>query len=840
MRQSLWVSAVLTVAAIGAQAQTLTSAQVGGMPYLLLPASGGCSAAAPCSIVTYLSYMDETQAATAADVRTYFGGAFAAANPHTIVVAPMISAPQSTDVSWGGYTSGTTSPEQQAVAVVRAVERQYGAAINAQDAVVTGGSLGGDGTQSMLLQYGPNGQTEPGVFRAGLSFDAALYADADTAATRTALCGVPLMAVHGTADTNQSVTYDKALAATLSGCANFRLDLIEGAGHGTWSGASGYGAGAAPDTPLGWLTVQLRSGTTAPASTTAPPQSPHDATNASRSTPLMSGNSAAAAPAQTGSGALPLPPVPTGTGRPDAAQSADRSVAPTAASVCNSIPSVQTLLPCGPLSSAASQIVDQSGRAVRLNCIAWWPGYANPDQLMLTIVAAGFNCVRISYFNASLSADLTAIDQAVRQAAAVSVRVIINNHANEGGGDCVAQQANGLPFDSGPGTDGTDGCGAAGTVTAGKWVSDWVTVARRYKGNDTVIGYDLWNEPLEIPGGSTWGDGGATDLRVLYQWAGNAIQAIDSDKLIICEGPILWAPLYQADLSHVASAPVMLNRANKVVYSVHEYPSDIGGEPNDSGDVYVQQMNQAFGYLITQNIAPVWVGELGASMDGNAGSNLADEQGWAATIIPYLNGTYPGGLKLPPGGQGLGTDWWALTACDANCGGPDGALEADMATLKHQQAAVYSKFVQAPLAGVAGSGGTSAGFAAQAAAVSATAFPAAMIAATGTEVTAALQAALPAAPAFPSPAAAVQAAAAQMQTNGQTQGSDSLAAALARASPSTTTPPAASALPDVVSGEALARQAEAAVQAQAPAAADALIQQAQATVQAALAAPGGR
>ncbi|HEX2817074.1 MAG TPA: cellulase family glycosylhydrolase [Phenylobacterium sp.] len=493
------------------------------------------------------------------------------------------------------------------------------------------------------------------------------------------------------------------------------------------------------------------------------------------------------------------------------------------------------------MSVAASQIVDQSGQPVRLDCIAWWPGYANPNQMMLTIVAAGFNCVRISYFNATLSSDLAAIDQAVQQAAAVSVRVIINNHANEGEGNCNSQQANGLPFDSGPGTNNTDGCGATGTVTATKWVSDWVRVATRYKGNDAVSGYDLWNEPLEIPGGSTWGDGSVSDLRALYQQAGNAIQAVDSDKLIICEGPILWAPLYQADLSHVASAPVVLNRPNKVVYSVHEYPSDIGGEPNDSGDAYVQQMNQAFGYLITQNIAPVWVGELGASLDGTAGSNLADEQAWAATIVPYLNGTTPGGLKIPAGGQGLGTDWWALTSCPSNCGGPDGALESDMTTLKQQQAAIYSQFVQAPLAGASRSGATSASFSAQTAIVSATAFPASTVAAKDAQVTAAIQATLPAAPSTPTPTAAVPAAIGQTQTNGQMTGTDT---ALTSAAPgqttSTASQSAATALQDIVTGDALARQAEAAVQTNAPAATSAaLIKQAQAALQAALAAQGG-
>lgn len=46
--------------------------------------------------------------------------------------------------------------------------------------------------------------------------------------------------------------------------------------------------------------------------------------------------------------------------------------APSAEAVCASIPSVQTLIPCGPLHVIRSQTVDQQNQPVRLNCTAWW------------------------------------------------------------------------------------------------------------------------------------------------------------------------------------------------------------------------------------------------------------------------------------------------------------------------------------------------------------------------------------------------------------------------------------------------------------------------------------
>lgn len=692
MRALIVVCLALLASSGAARAQALQTGTVDGMPYQLLPASGGCSAAAPCSIVLYLSCMDESASSTASDLQNYFGGAFAAQNPHTIVVAPTITEPQSTDVNWGGYGPGTTPQQRQAVAVVQAIERQGGSTINSSDVVVTGGSLGGNGTQSMLIQYGPNGETGQHVFRAGLSFDAALYADASSPATRTALCGVPLLAVHGTADTNQSATYDEALAANLSGCGNFTLDLVQGAGHGTWAGSSGYAAGDGTGTPLAWLSAQLAAGS----GTTGSPAA--SATPTAAASPMAAAPQAAqASPAKSSPAAAPAAESP---------QSAE--------SVCTSLPGVQTLLPCGMFHTAGSQVVDQQGRPVRLVCAGWFGDLPNYDAQMLALTVAGFNCVRVSFFNASIDRDLAMIDQTAAAAAKVGVRVIVNNHANEGQGNCVSQQANGLWFDSGPGSDGTDGCGSPGTVTAAKFQADWVRVAQHYSGNQTVVGFDLWNEPLEMPGGSQWGGGGPTDIHAMYQTVGNAVEAADPGALIICEGPIAWQPLYNADLTHVAGIPVVLSSPGHVVYSVHLYPSDIGGEPFDSGSQYVQVLTQAFGYLITQNIAPVWIGEIGASM------NSQDDQAWAATVAPYINGKAQGGLVVPAGGQPPGVDWWVWD-CDPG-GSPVGALQSDLATVWPNQAAVFSQFVQAPVAGEVAV--STAAYAQSVAAVAASAFPA--------------------------------------------------------------------------------------------------------------------
>ena len=67
----------------------------------------------------------------------------------------------------------------------------------------------------------------------------------------------------------------------------------------------------------------------------------------------------------------------------------------------------------------------------------------------------------------------------------------------------------------------------------------------------------------------------------------------------------------------------------------------------------IVRMNRAWGYLVTQDIAPVFVGEMGSSM-------LSPEsKAWAKTMTEYLNGTAPGGIRLQPWQLPVSAGWWA-------------------------------------------------------------------------------------------------------------------------------------------------------------------------------------
>jgi endoglucanase len=378
------------------------------------------------------------------------------------------------------------------------------------------------------------------------------------------------------------------------------------------------------------------------------------------------------------------------------------------------------LLPAGYLSTDGSQIVDQSGNPVRIDAVGWngTDGAAGSalsglfatsyQNIIASMKADGFNTIRIPWSDVSLNAvpaageidfsqnpDLQGLttlqiyQKVVAYAGQIGMKVIFDHHTDDGGANgWGGQQANGLWFDSGPGSNGTDGDGHTGTVTAAQFEQDTLTLAKTFSGNSTVVGFDLDNEPTPGPSGTNginWGQGGPDDIQAMYTAVGNAVEAADPGALIIAEGILEYsnpptgsgldsgvvAP--EGDLTGVATDPVTLNVPDKVVYSVHEYPNEIGdidGVTSDTGAEAIDRMNADWGYLISQNIAPVWIGELGADMTST------DAKNWAATLIPYLNGQdgAEGGPTFTGDQQPISTDWWL--AGDQTGDIPDGTQSA--------------------------------------------------------------------------------------------------------------------------------------------------------------------
>lgn len=349
--------------------------------------------------------------------------------------------------------------------------------------------------------------------------------------------------------------------------------------------------------------------------------------------------------------------------------------------------SAPQMLPAGFLSVHGGQIVGGDGAPVRIACVGGlgtvvvggrleYPGpYKGLDATVAAIRKMGFNCVRVDWNDKSLDdpALMAQFDQLVAACKTHGLKVIFDNHNNEAtpaNWGNAAQQSNGLWFDVGPGTDGTDGAGDRGTVSSETFLRDWVTMAKHWAGNPTVIGFDLRNEPCaHTSTPALWGGGGPTDIRAMYQKVGNAVLAVAPGALVICEAVINYkTDAYEGDFSVVRTLPVVLSSPAKLVYSVHEYPKEIGGYKGpESGAGYVDRMNRTWGWLISRNVAPVWVGEMGSTM------KTAEDRAWGETLLSYMNGTAPGGLRFSGKQQPVSGDWWCWGYRPGEL--PDGCLD---------------------------------------------------------------------------------------------------------------------------------------------------------------------
>jgi endoglucanase len=161
-----------------------------------------------------------------------------------------------------------------------------------------------------------------------------------------------------------------------------------------------------------------------------------------------------------------------------------------------------------------------------------------------------------------------------------------------------------------------------------RWISDWKMLAERYRGNDTVVGFDLHNEPH---GRATWGDNNtATDWRLAAERAGNAILAINPKLLIIVEGiervgsDYYW---WGGNLASAGAAPVRLSVPNQLVYSAHDYPASVYAQSWFNAPNYPANLpgiwESHWGYLMTSNTAPVLLGEFGTRYQSHKRSAVA-------------------------------------------------------------------------------------------------------------------------------------------------------------------------------------------------------------------------
>ena len=188
--------------------------------------------------------------------------------------------------------------------------------------------------------------------------------------------------------------------------------------------------------------------------------------------------------------------------------------------------------------------------------------------------------------------------------------------------------------------------------TVNLWYTDQISVkdyyaalewmAKRYKDNDTIIAYDLKNEPHGKPNegnnAAIWNDSkSANNWKYVAETAAAKVLAQNPNVLILVEGTEIYPKNHNGDYSSADSEdyyfnwwggnlrgvkdfPVNLGKyQNKLVYSPHDYGPTVYAQPWFEGKyTYSSLMKDCWRdnwfYIYEDNIAPLHIGEWGGFM----------------------------------------------------------------------------------------------------------------------------------------------------------------------------------------------------------------------------------
>lgn len=337
----------------------------------------------------------------------------------------------------------------------------------------------------------------------------------------------------------------------------------------------------------------------------------------------------------------------------------------------------------GFLRTSGNQIVNAQNQPVRLSGVNWF-GLETPNfaphglwtrgykSMMDQMKQLGFNVIRLPYSNQLFDAGsipnsidfsknpdlaglngLQLIDKIVDYAGTIGLRIILDHHRSTAGNSA---QESGLWYTP--------------AYPETRWINDWVMLANRYKGNPTVVGADLHNEPH---GPASWGTGSTTtDWRLAAERAGNAVLAANPDWLIVVEGVETaksGSTWWGGNLSSAGDFPVRLNTPGRLVYSPHEYPASVYNQSWFGAPDYPNNLpaiwDKNWGYLFRQGIAPLLIGEMGSKL-----ATTSDVQ-WANKLVNYLKGDLDGNGSndLATGQQGVSWTWWSWNPNSGDTGG---------------------------------------------------------------------------------------------------------------------------------------------------------------------------
>ncbi|WP_228035841.1 cellulase family glycosylhydrolase [Oculatella sp. LEGE 06141] len=305
-----------------------------------------------------------------------------------------------------------------------------------------------------------------------------------------------------------------------------------------------------------------------------------------------------------------------------------------------------------PLTVRGTEIIDARGQPLGLRGVNWF-GFETEFQVphglwtreyqdMLTqIKSLGYNLIRLPYSIEALRSDhinavdfslgrnrelegktpLEAMDLIIEEAERQGLMILLDSHRLNN------RQPAELWYDD--------------EFSEDDWIDTWRMLAQRYRDRKNVIGADLQNEPY---GRASWGTGDrATDWRLAAERAGNAVLDINPNWLIVVQGVENNVPGQRlarhwrgGNLEGVRRFPVRLSKPDQLVYSVHEYGSGVFDQPWFSEPTFpanlFERWETGFHYIVTQGIAPVFIGEFG----GRQVDSQSTEGIWQRTFVHYI------------------------------------------------------------------------------------------------------------------------------------------------------------------------------------------------------------
>ncbi|WP_034261682.1 cellulase family glycosylhydrolase [Actinospica robiniae] len=341
-----------------------------------------------------------------------------------------------------------------------------------------------------------------------------------------------------------------------------------------------------------------------------------------------------------------------------------------------------TTLGSGYWHTSGRQILDSANQPVRIAGVNWF-GFETSNyvahglwsrdykSMIDQMKSLGYNTIRLPYsddifkntmpqsinYSGGMNADLSGLnslqvmDKIVDYAGAVGLKVILDRHRPDSSGQSALWYTSAVPEST--------------------WISDMKALATRYLNNPAVIGIDLHNEPHDP---ACWGCGDVTtDWRLAAERGGNAVLSVNPNLLIFVEGVQTFngqSDWWGGNLAGVAQYPVVLNVANRVVYSPHDYATSVAQQSWFTDPTFPNNMpgiwDTYWGYIFKQNIAPVWLGEFGTTLTATT------DQTWLKTLVTYLR---------PTSQYGGDTFSWTFWSWNPDSGDTGGILKDDWQTV---------------------------------------------------------------------------------------------------------------------------------------------------------------